>query len=286
MYKIIKKLSFFLILTSVIVSCEDAEEVIYEGGVNDQAFISLNQQTYDLPVNVDSEGTGTLTLESSALRDFDRTFTITVDEENTTANPNLYSLPTQATIPAGEYSTNIIVTGYDIDLEEGVTEILSVDIENITDNSSTGISNASINIFQVCPIPSDRYTGTWNVTTSGCQGDGNGGCADNGQFSGLQATVEISPAESEEGVIIGFEISDITGGLYSVGYGAAGSVATVQENCLNLSFTDQPDTTYGGDVFNGSGFAELDANGDLVSFTIEWSNGYGDAGTSVYTPAN
>ena len=74
--------------------------------------------------------------------------------------------------------------------------------------------------------------------------------------------------------------------MYSVGYGAAGSVATVQENCLNLSFTDQPDTTYGGDVFNGSGFAELDANGDLVSFTIEWSNGYGDAGTSVYTPAN
>ena len=95
------------------------------------------------------------------------------------------------------------------------------------------------------------------------------------------AKPEISldlPEENRE-----FILSDITGGLYPVVYGSADNPATVYEVNGKLFLVGQPDTVYGGDVFDGTGEIVLDSDGNLIGFTLDWSNGYGDAGVSVFT---
>lgn len=75
-----------------------------------------------------------------------------------------------------------------------------------------------------------------------------------------------------------YEVSDITFGLYPDGYGASENPANITDVCDNITLKDQPDTVYGGDVFNGTG----KVNGD-GTISLTWSNGYGDNGVTTLT---
>jgi len=113
--------------------------------------------------------------------------------------------------------------------------------------------------------------GTYDTVTDGGTGDGSGGTAS--PFSGLAYQVTIT--EVSAGV---YEVSDITFGLYPVGYGDGENPAQFTDICNSITVTDQPDVVYGGDVFNGTGTV----NGD-GTITISWSNGYGDNGVTTLT---
>ena len=121
-----------------------------------------------------------------------------------------------------------------------------------------------------CPLP--PLAGTWDVSTDGCAGDGSGGCGQD--FTAITNEVTITQLSATE-----YELSDITGGLYKNGYGDADNPATVTVNGSLITIDNQPDVVYGGDVFNGTGKINCDG-----TVTIEWANGYGDQGTTTFTP--
>jgi len=114
--------------------------------------------------------------------------------------------------------------------------------------------------------------GTYNTITDGGTGDGSGGTASN--FSGLAYQVTIT--EIAAGT---YEISDITGGLYALGYVASDNPAEFTDICDNITIDSQPDVVFGGDEFNGTGTVNADG-----TITIEWSNNWGDNGVTTLTP--
>lgn len=76
-----------------------------------------------------------------------------------------------------------------------------------------------------------------------------------------------------------YRISDITGGLYSLVYGAEDNPAVFTDLCGELTIFDQPDVVFGNDKFNGSG--RVNADGTIV---ISWRNENEESGVTTLTP--
>jgi hypothetical protein len=194
--------------------------------------------------------------------------TVSVDENSTAVEGVHYNLPsTSVTIPAGEFGAEleyeVILDGFESP-DDQRTLILT-----LSGNSTEGVADkdltANIAMSISCPIPEALY-GTYNVTTTETSP---AGCA------GVTNVVTLEPIE---GSIVGVAISDVTGGLYANCYGSADNPGTISYRCGEIIMTDVEDVVYGGDVFNGSGSYNVET-GEL---TITWSNGFGDAGTSVF----
>lgn len=117
------------------------------------------------------------------------------------------------------------------------------------------------------------FSGTYNVTSDYCEGNGAGGCATSYTGESYAVTfTKVSP-----GV---YEISDITGGLYVTKYEAADNPIFINESeCGTLTFSNQPDVVFGGDAFSGSG--TMTDDGTTKTIVITWTNGWGDQGTST-----
>ena len=94
-----------------------------------------------------------------------------------------------------------------------------------------------------------------------------------GTFAGGEYTVEIT--ELEEGK---YQISDITMGLYPLGYGSADNPGVFTQSSCSLTIVEDesPDVVYGGDYFFGSG----SFNGS-DEITLNWANTYGDNGNTT-----
>ena len=133
---------------------------------------------------------------------------------------------------------------------------------------STGSEEAPKKTYTVsileddCPVPS--LVGQYNVVTTNANP---AGC------EGVTNTVEIV-----ENGVNSYTLSDVTGGIYLNCYGAADNPGNISVDGFAIALVDQPDVVYGGDVFNGTGVMACDG-----SFTLTWSNGFGDAGTSTFT---
>lgn len=121
----------------------------------------------------------------------------------------------------------------------------------------------------------------FDVDATVCAGDGEGNCDPANSNIELTSQVTITLGENSNEIII----SDITGGLYEQGYGASDQEAIIVVDDANqtLTVTDAPDTVFGGDLINATGSYTTDANGDVDSFDITWSNSYGDGGSADYT---
>ena len=157
-------IKIFIICLSVftIMSCEDAEETVYSGNEGDQAFVGFSEETYNLQIELDAEGTLIIPVESSATRSVDRTYNVSIIAESTTAAANTYSLPATVTIPANEYIGNLEINGFDNDVEI-TPETLTIQLEGIDEASATGFTVAEISVYQVCPIPEDFMIGEYLI---------------------------------------------------------------------------------------------------------------------------
>jgi uncharacterized membrane protein len=151
----------FLALATLLVSCEDYENPIYDN-VNGNTLVSFSATSYDLAIVIDATGTLEVPVNVSTVSTTDRSFNITVDEDATTALAGSYSVPTSVTIPAGSYTGNLTVTGTDI---AGVdTTALSL-VLMIGDGANFASGpDATLNVFQVCPIPDDYLVGTYEIS--------------------------------------------------------------------------------------------------------------------------
>lgn len=94
-------------------------------------------------------------------------------------------------------------------------------------------------------------------------------------------TVDITLTDKGGGV---YEVSDFSGGLYCdwycvpYGYNDANSTADIQDVCgtITLLRTTEP---YGNTLM---GTGTIDGNTGVITF--DWSNGWGDVGSSTWTP--
>lgn len=170
------------------------------------------------------------------------------------------------TIPAGEYTApiNFEVSDDNLQVDNPVTIVFR--ITNASVPVLQDYAEATITLAVSCPAPESIF-GTYNVVTTETSP---AGC------SGVTNVVEITPVEGSD---VQLNLSDVTGGLYANCYGSADNPGVVNYICGELSMVDQDDVVYGGDVFNGTGSYSA-ATGEL---TLSWSNGFGDAGTSVFT---
>ncbi|MGJ8594206.1 MAG: hypothetical protein ACSHXF_16775 [Aquaticitalea sp.] len=167
MKKIIK-LVLILFVTMNFVSCdEDVDPVIYNGAEGEnRTFLSFNRQSYNLPVAIDDMGTLEIILNSSTTSSADRTFNIQLVSEETTADATTYTLPSTVTIPAGSYQGILTVVGMDNNLVEPTAEQIVFNLTGLNESQDTDFTKVSINIFEVCPVPTDYLIGDYMLTDS------------------------------------------------------------------------------------------------------------------------
>ncbi|MBW2962225.1 hypothetical protein [Mesonia aestuariivivens] len=158
---IIYKLSFLFILASIFASCDDAEEAIYNGDVNNDTFVSFDKQAYNLPVERNAEGSLIIKLQSSAKRSAARTYNLNVIDSLTSAEPNTYEIPSTITIPADEYIGEVTIKGIDNNVNIA-PESLYIQFEAI-EGENLGYTAAEISIYEVCPIPQDFLVGQYAI---------------------------------------------------------------------------------------------------------------------------
>lgn len=154
-----------LLLALIVTSCEDVEPTIFNGNdTSNETFISFSQLVYNLPVVRDESGTIEVVLNVSTVSNVDRVYNLTVNEELSTADPSIYTLPSSITVPAGEYQGFAEITANDINVTSDIQTIV-FSISNLT-NENFDAENYTINVFEVCPLEAP-FSGTYIVTGEG-----------------------------------------------------------------------------------------------------------------------
>ncbi|WP_420574703.1 hypothetical protein [Kordia sp.] len=152
-------------------SCEETESPIYDSNTTDssQILAYFSRTSADLGILVDQTGQLIVPIGSSTLSGQDRTVTISVVADASTADPVTYSLPSSVTIPANSYFGDLVIDGFDNGVET-TPETLTLKLDSF-DNGVVSTQQLEISIFQVCPIPATYLVGNYLLTDS----DGNFG---------------------------------------------------------------------------------------------------------------
>ena len=171
MKKIKILISSLLILTFLGCDRDDRSDNVFDN-VNGQTLISFQGTSSDLPVVIDDTGSVDVIIESSTISSSDRTVTVSIDAENSTANPENYTIVNPVvTIPANEYFGVLTIDGVDNSVDtEAKTIILNIDSTSV--DSVFGTTTHTVNVFQVCPIPDDYFVGSYLIEQITPQVDG------------------------------------------------------------------------------------------------------------------
>lgn len=223
---------------------------------------------------------------SGKLRTSDIEVTYTVSSTDAIEGAD-YILPANSgsvTIPAGEASVTFVAIEELIDngvLEGDKTIILTLESAGdltVGFPGPDGIKKSTTItvVDDDCAIPS--LAGTYHVVNRNASP---APCGDPGNDDVLTYTATITVVSDDGGGKFTYNISDITGGLYALCYEDGENPGDIETDGFAITLTDQPDVVYGGDIFNGTGQIECSGN-----FTLSWSNGFGDKGTSLYTKLN
>lgn len=158
----------------VLSSCEN-ENPIYDGsgGIALVGF-EVPSNGSPAPVLEDSEDVEfPVAVSVSNLSPVDRTYDITVNDVDTTVPSENYTVPMTVTIPANQYTTNLIVEIDDIsltpDTQQIVLELATRDESNVLNGDIYTLS-----IFRSCPIPADYAVGDYVLEDLGVIGPANG----------------------------------------------------------------------------------------------------------------
>lgn len=181
-------------------------------------------------------------------------------------------------IPAGEFFTELSVKPINNDINDG-DQAVKFTVESVSGGFDAGFGLVGKTFTYTikdddCATPS--LAGKYSVYNRETNPAHCGSPANDAAYA-YEATITLVSEDGDNRV---YEISDITGGLYSKCYTNGGeNTAKISTSRFQISLTDQPDIVYGGgDVFNGTGLLECNGN-----FVLRWSNGFGDKATSYYT---
>ncbi|WP_204347118.1 DUF1735 domain-containing protein [Psychroserpens algicola] len=155
--------------------------------VNGQSLVAFAAASSDLAVVIDGTGTVDVQIEVSTVSDSDRTVTVSVDESSTAATENYALASNMVTIPAGSYSGLLTINGVDVSVEpQAETIVLNIEDTTASNPSFTSNQQHTVNIFQICPVPSDYLVGDYILTDNG-----------NGNFGqNVPVTISVDPDEA------------------------------------------------------------------------------------------
>ncbi len=159
--KTIKYIFLSIISISFLSSCDKGGDPVNFDGQNGQTLVSFESSNADLAILVDGEGTLELPINITTKSSSERTFTVQVNEESTTADPNSYSFG-NITIPANEYNGTLTINGTDVNVETSA-ERLTLDIVDTNDIVTTSNSSININVFQICPVSDTSFVGNYLI---------------------------------------------------------------------------------------------------------------------------
>ncbi|MGB2231948.1 MAG: hypothetical protein ACPH12_03405 [Flavobacteriaceae bacterium] len=161
-------------------SCDDGPEpVIYTGDASsERTFLSLDKSSYDLEVAINDVGDTEVILYSSTASSQDRTYTVNLDAEATTANTDAFTLPTSITIAADSYKGSMTISAEDItsgDVDETVYQIVftlgnlanvDMDIKATYDEDGVEMYHdysepVIVNMYETCPVDGSFFVGTY-----------------------------------------------------------------------------------------------------------------------------
>lgn len=151
-----------LLIALVFASCGDADTAVYDGETAKQTFISFDQEVYTLPIEADATGELVITVNSSTKSSEDRSFSVNVIAEETTASAETYSVPATIVIPADSYQGTLTITGTDVDLEEA--KVLTIEFSTDDESVVFDSNRALINVTRVCPVAPGSFTGNYLIT--------------------------------------------------------------------------------------------------------------------------
>lgn len=249
-----------LLLAAVVTSCDDVEPTIFHGDdPAEQTFLSFSSGTYSLPIERDATGTSTITLSVSTIATTDRTYNIEVIAG--TANPATYSVPASVTVPAGEYLATFDLTGADNGLVDDVIKSFQIKLSeaDITDES-LGFAEATINVYEVCPLQSP-FLGVYKVSSD-------------------SALFNANPFGDNTNIVLEegsnpYERTFVANGY--VGYGSAQRIAiNFQCDYLNL----------GNAINTQVGCGEEDEDGNPISIWFEPADREDRASYNTFNDAN
>ena len=159
-----KKITYLLLITMslfVFNSCE--EDVVFTKNLN---YVSFESSTFNFGVDIDGTTELPISIYSTQITSSDRTFTIKVNTELSTANPASYDIPTLITIPANKNEGILPVTISDMNIGIAGKKII-LEFQN-----EEGISSGKplqLDVVQSCPgneVFVDLNFDNWGSETS------------------------------------------------------------------------------------------------------------------------
>lgn len=145
-----KKIKYHFIIPigfMAILSCDSTND--FEGEILNWVVFERNTT-----ITVDPGGSAEQTIKvyTSKIYDTDRVFNLIVDSDNTTANPDAYTIPASVTVPANSNSGsfNVSVLGENVDPEG--EDILAITITSDTEEDLIS-EPIELRLEQVCPHP-------------------------------------------------------------------------------------------------------------------------------------
>ena len=156
-------ISFLLVVTVILQSCELTQSPIYDGS---QTLAYFPESSAILEVLINETGEITIPVNASTLSTSDRTVTVTVNPDGTSAAAGQYAFNGAVTIPANSYFGSFTLTGIDDGLTtSGVT--LSLQIDGIDDGGVGSPRTIDITIVEICPIDPTFATGDYTLNHLG-----------------------------------------------------------------------------------------------------------------------
>jgi hypothetical protein len=153
-----KKIITIIVASVLLSSCGDFEPVIFDP-ITGQTLAFFPNSSSDLEVLINESATISVSVSVNTLSSSDRTVSISVDSENTTATSGMYTFDSTVTIPANEFTGSFSVTGID----DGLTTspvLLTLKLDSVAD----GVVSAgtfAISIFEFCPIAEGDFEGDY-----------------------------------------------------------------------------------------------------------------------------
>jgi hypothetical protein len=137
-----KFISFTILILSVLVfnSCED-DATPFD-------YVGFDAKSFDFGIDIGGENTRDLKVYTTTIASTDRTFNLSVIDEDTTADPESYTIPATVTVPANSNEGTISIIARDINITSDGKELalqLSTDLDTFTGQ------NITILFKQVCP---------------------------------------------------------------------------------------------------------------------------------------
>jgi|AVFP01.1.fsa_nt_gi hypothetical protein len=138
-----KKILKLIPLVLLAVTLNSCDEDLASGATDTVGF---EDSTADVGVNVGEETEEVIFVYTGNVTSGDRTFSVSVDAEATTADPTAYDVPSQVVIPGGTNVGELPVFLRDINLGDGVSIVL-----NLASEGSTVLlqDTITINVTQV-----------------------------------------------------------------------------------------------------------------------------------------